>query len=336
MEKKLETIVLVVLVSLAPLAILPIRSANAIIYNCNKTFIETMQINNIEYNIGFQTEYKIWANGTIYFHGSAKTKVGPGTLNVNFTKVMQPMPIESESRLLNPMSTDPMPKQNIWGLLFALYPGNASNYVRYDHPDTYDTYYPFLWNYPWQLWGEHPYETTKHVHLSIDQVDQLEAEQISKSQLLGYIYAGIIGGTAPVVGWALGTHFFPWLALALGISGTGVGIIIGIGLLCVGIIYALLAQWAAQNCGSVSAWVSNVLRLNPGDAYMWWWGFVTKLYPWIEPNYYPGPWEWYSMPFRGGENHDSEWKQSWGSERLTAVETIHMRYQLFREMIWVL
>lgn len=281
----------------------------------------------MEYEMNISAKFVRWANGTTRFEGIGKAYVGGGTLRVNITKTVHPKPLKPiplSSRIHTLAGTDPMPKTNIWGLLFVLHPGNYSHYVAYAHPDNYDTYYPGQVNRYWQKWGESPHEDVNHVHLNVSQVDGLESEAISHSNLLSLIYTGI-AGSSMVIGWALGSKIFPVLAaklLAMAgiVSATGVGIIVAIGLLVVGIIWSLWCWDAQQQAGSIAQWVQDVLRTDRGDGFMWWMNFRTWMYLYLYPRVSLRQ-NW-CMWFRRLEWHWCEWQQSWGSERETGIETI--------------
>jgi hypothetical protein len=71
--------------------------------------------------------------------------------------VTEPYPVSKLLQGLNDSSvsasSSDMPKYYWDGLKFVKYPGNATCYVRYDHPDNYDTYEPLENNIDYTLQG---------------------------------------------------------------------------------------------------------------------------------------------------------------------------------------
>lgn len=321
----LTVTILITMISMAPFNnILWARPTKpTIISRSTHSFDKSFEFDSVKYKVKFTIEYKVWSNGTAILDGNASATVGLGKLCVRMKRVISLSSMKSST-----VETSGLMRKNIWGLLFVLSPGNETYYVRYDHPDNYDTYHPLQWNKPWQRWGNPPYQHYNHVHLSVQQVENLKDEEESKAEIMGYIYAGIIGASTAVVSWAAAKFFFPLLAAALGLSGTGAGVLIAIGLLALAGIFALINQYAQEQCGSLAEWVTDVVELVPGDGFMWWWDMKKYISVYITPPLMDGYWSNYGLWFTLHTVHMCEWKQSWGKDRLNATDYVSVSYDI--------
>ncbi|MGB9778781.1 MAG: hypothetical protein ACPLW8_05195 [Candidatus Bathyarchaeales archaeon] len=138
----------------------------------------------------------------------------------------------------SPLSTDPMPKYRWDEILFVKAPGNSTHWVKYDHPDNYDTYYRGEVNRDYYLSGNSKY----HHHIAKWRVEKAISD---------LDFWTLIGTTANTIGGAIA------FLLAIPLVGKIVLIIL-----------ALIASvWG------VGRWfIQNVIQTELGDGWAWTWG----------------------------------------------------------------
>jgi hypothetical protein len=183
-------------------------------------------------------------------------------MRVNLTKTVDDTPTsdddnaKTETQTMSEPYEGPLRKQLIDGVLFVLAPGNYSIYVKYNHPDNYETYYPMEWNRHYDIQGVQMI----HTHLSKIEVTDWINQQISDEQL----WNNIITGTAVMAGlFGAFAAFFenPILGIMAIISAI-----------------ASLFSWLLQVLGitNKSKWIIDTVQAEQGDGWSWEWGFRTK------------------------------------------------------------
>lgn len=187
-------------------------------------------------------------------------------IRVNLTKTVSDTFTSNNAKTQTQITSEPyegpLKKQLIDGVLFVLAPGNYSIYVKYNHPDNYETYYPMEWNRHYDIQGVQMIDT----HLSKIEVTDWINQQISDEQL----WNNIITGTAVMAGlFGAFAAFFenPILGIMAIISAI-----------------ASLFSWLLQVLGitNKSQWIIDTVQAEQGDGWSWEWGFrTTSISGWI-------------------------------------------------------
>lgn len=93
-------------------------------------------------------------------------------ISVRIISPEYPADFISEGKVEDVHPCSPLPKKWDDSILWVLYPGNETIYVRRDHPDNYETYYPLQINTPYILKGDWRY----YKHITVSMIDQWKQE----------------------------------------------------------------------------------------------------------------------------------------------------------------
>lgn len=188
-------------------------------------------------------------------------------LRVNLTKTVNDAQTlnnaENQQTLTSEPYEGPLRKENIYGVWFVLPPGNYSIWIKYKHPDNYETYYPGELYRHYDILGEEGFVAT---HLSKTEVEDWINQEISDEQIWNNILTG-----AAVIAGVLGAlaYFFENPVLAV--------------MALVSAITALF-QWLLEVLGitNKAQWIIQTVQAEPGDGWSYEYDFKTQsTYGWI-------------------------------------------------------
>jgi len=312
-----------------------------------QSFRKTVEVEGKKFELQCLGKVTQYLNGTQLVEGSVTienvSKCIP-KLRVNLTKVVTPEELslwrgEAKINEKSPIcskdsfasSTITFTKE-IWDdLVFVV--NSPQIWIKYKHNDNYETYYPGMFNLPWELPphvfynGKQYYNEKIHTHMSIDDVydwytGQKSDEEIMRKYVMGTkLGVSIIGaGLVALITWKLG--------------GSTLGIILS---LVVSALVALM-NWLLEVLGisNKSQWIKDVVQAEQGDGFFWSWGFHTKsvdawiydpLLPYIGPGLDPIVLQEYSQflsqyhRIAVGFHEVREFYRTWGSQRDASPET---------------
>jgi len=193
------------------------------------------------------TQYHLMIDGGEYvqFEVCSKTMIPVGERRIKYYPscklITEPYPISKLVEGLEILaSSDPMPKYEWDGITFVQAHGNSTHWVKYDHPDNYDTYHPLEINVDYQLKGT----STTMWHIA-----QYHIEDAKEANDLGLVISSlvaIIGGLLALP--ELGSKF------VAGVVSLIVAILVGINRV-------------------VSYFLNDILQTELGDGWSYLWGF---------------------------------------------------------------
>ncbi|MEM2518583.1 MAG: hypothetical protein QXO49_06495, partial [Candidatus Bathyarchaeia archaeon] len=134
-------------------------------------------------------------------------------MRINFTKAVAPeelslMKSETKRDIRHPSVFSDQPvigsgyagnlRKYLWdnnSIWFVEAPGNYTIYVKYDHNDNYETYYPYEWNRPWHIpIGMYGNEKL-HTHMAVSDVYDWKVGARSRDEIMR-LYLGLGGAAA--------------------------------------------------------------------------------------------------------------------------------------------
>jgi len=310
-----------------------------------QSFMETVEVEGKKFELQCLGKVTQYSNGTKLVEGSVTieniSKQIP-RLRINLTKLVTQEELQAiteveqnhvKSSRQVPAFSESYPgnlQKYRWdnnAIWFVRAPGNYTIFVKYDHDDNYETYYPGMWNLPWDIApGEYGNEKL-HTHMAVSDVYDWKTgarseEEIMRKYVMGTkLGVSIIGaGLVALITWQLGS--------------STLGIILSL------VVSALVAlfNWLLEVLGisNKSQWIEDVVQAEQGDGFFWSWGFRTKsvdawiydpLLPYIgsglDPRVLQGYSQFLSQYHRiaVGFYEVREFYRTWGSQRDASPET---------------
>ncbi len=235
-------------------------------FQCTKTIKVEGRV--LQFNgLSAITEY---ANGTKQIHLSVdiyNISSQFQRLRVNLTRIVSPADTETEERYIQSSYTGPLIEELWDNVHFVLAPGNASIWVKYDHPNNYwrNYLYPKLFNLRWILPPGAHGNTKFFLHLAQSDVYDWKTQAKSRDEILNLYIRGTSVGIA-IIGNALAAY----IAFTMqNIWGLILGIIISA--------LSTLIGWLLEVLGysSESQYVEEEVETENGDGFCYMWGFRT-------------------------------------------------------------
>lgn len=214
--------------------------------------VKTFEVMGETYVVPINKTYILFANGTKFYNIFLETEF----VKINYTKIIPPQQVQSSS-----IHTAGELVQDWYDGILFIY-DCPENSIYYPHPDNYYTYYPKLWNLPWNLTGY----TKNHIHISQDEITAMKSEDTIlpdtiKRALISTFGTLVIGGIVVPKLWA-------FLVSA-------VGTVIGAIIVAIAVFIIWLVAWLigdAVETPSVSDFIQDKVELYHHDGFMWTWG----------------------------------------------------------------
>ena len=285
-----------------------------------ESFTKTVEIEGKRYDLQCFGQVTTYANGTKLLKFSVTIQnIAPmiPKLRMNFTKIVTPEELSYykegnkenqrlKSRLEETLVTtfSRLPEYKWDKIYFVQAPGNETIWVRYDHDNNYERYWPMQFNLPWEI-PIGMYGNQKiHTHMSIADVYDWKTGARTRDEIMKKYLA--LGGTTAgsFFGALLGEALVSLFALTGGTAAVVEALAAAIG--------AIIGWFISQLGVSEEEFVENVVEAEQGDGFYWSWDFKTAAWhSWVYPRYkMPGRpcTEIYMHVIR-------EFKRTWGANR---------------------
>jgi len=201
-------------------------------------------------------------------------------LRMNFTKIVTPEELSyykegnKENQRLKSRSEETfvttfsrLPEYKWDKIYFVQAPGNETIWVKYDHNNNYERYWPMQFNLPWEI-PIGMYGNQKiHTHMSIADLYDWKTGAKSRDEIIKKYLT--LGGSA--TGSFTGVLLGKALVILFGLTG-GLAAIVSALAAAIG---AIIGWFISQLGVSEAEFVENVVEAERGDGFYWSWDFKT-------------------------------------------------------------